>query len=139
MTGENPDGPDIMSVLGVVRAQRGVKVAAAPGQPAFPSFVYNGGAVVTSPVVYSSFWGALWADADHQNAAQRLNQYLQDLVASNFMNVLSQYGVGTGAGTGQFVQASFLANVANQMADSDIQNAIQQAIDGGQIPEPPAN
>jgi len=137
---ENEGGPEIMSVLGVVPARRAIKAAAAaPGQPAFQGFVYNGGAVVTSPVVYTSFWGTLWSDADHQVAAQRLNQYMQDLLASNFMNVLSQYGVGTGAGSGQFAQASFLADVANQLADRDIQNTIQQAVDAGQIPEPPAN
>jgi hypothetical protein len=140
MSDENPSGPEMMSVLGVVPARRAIKAAAAaPGQPAFPGFVYNGGAVITSPLVYASFWGALWADAAHQTAAQRLNQYMQDLLAGNFMNVLSQYGVGTGAGSGQFMQATFLANVANQLADSDIQNTIQQAINAGQIPEPPAN
>ena len=131
-----------MSVLGVVSARRAIKAAAAaaaPKQLAFPGFVYNGGSVIASPAVYTSFWGALWSDAAHQSAAQRLNLYLQDLLASNFMNVLSQYGVGTGAGSGQFVQTSFLANVANQLADSDIQNTIQQAINAGQIPEPPAN
>ena len=133
------NGPEIMSVLGIVSARRAVRVAAAPGQPAFPGFMYNGGAVVTSPVVYASFWGALWSDSAQQASAQRLSLYLQDLVASNFMNVLSQYGVGTGAGSGQFMQASFVANVANQLADADIQSTIQQAIDAGQIPEPPAN
>ena len=55
------------------------------------------------------------------------------------MNVLSQYGVGTGAGSGRFAQASFVANVANQLTDTDIQSTIQQAINAGQIPEPPAN
>jgi len=132
-----------MSVLGVVSARRVTKAAAAaaapPGQLAYPGFVYTGGSVIASPVVYTSFWGALWSDAAHQSAAQRLNLYLQDLLASNFMNVLSQYGVGTGAGSGQFVQTSFLANVANQLADGDIQNTIQKAINAGQIPEPPVN
>ena len=131
-------GPKAASVLGVVPALRAVK-AAAPGQVAFPGFSYNGGAIITSPTVYTSFWGSLWSDAAHQAAAQRLNLYVQDLLASNFMNVLSQYGVGTGAGSGRFVQGSFLATVANQLTDNDIQNAIQQTIDGGQIPEPPAN
>lgn len=139
MPDENPDGPQTKAVLGVVSALRAVEVAAAPGQPAFPGFVYNGGAVVAIPAVFTSYWGALWSDADHQSAAQRLNLYVQDLLASNFMNVLSQYGVGSGAGSGQFMAASFLPNVANQLADSDIQNAIQQAINAGQIPEPPAN
>jgi len=139
MPDENP-GAEIMPVLGVVPARRAVeRAAAAPGQPAFPGFVYNGGAVITSPVVYTSFWGALWSDTDHQAAAQRLNLYMQDLLASNFMNVLSQYGVGTGAGSGQFAGDSFVENVANQLTDGDIQSIIQQAIDDGEIPEPPPN
>jgi len=69
------NGPEIMSVLGIVSARRAVRVAAAPGQPAFPGFMYNGGAVVTSPVVYASFWGALWSDSAHQASAQRLSLY----------------------------------------------------------------
>jgi serine protease len=131
-----------MPVLGVVSARRATKAAAAaaaPGQLAFPGFVYNGGSVIASPAVYTSFWGALWSDAAHQSAAQRLNLYVQDLLASNFMNVLSQYGVGSGAGSGQFAQTSFLPNVANQLTDNDIQNTIQPAINAGQMPEPPAN
>lgn len=130
--------PEIATVLGKVPAIRAPR-AAATGQQAFPGFVYNGGTVITSPLVYASFWGALWSDAAHQTAAQRLGQYLQDLLNSNFMNVLSQYGTGTGAGSGSFGQTSFVANVSNQLADSDIQNTIQSNIDAGAIPEPPAN
>jgi hypothetical protein len=131
--------PEIAPILGVVPARKAIKAAAAVGQPAFPGFVYNGGSVITSPVVHTSFWGALWSDATHQTAAQRLNLYVQDLLASKFMNVLSQYGVGSGAGSGQLGQTTFLAGVANQLTDADIQNNIQQAINSGQIPEPPAN
>ncbi len=140
MVKQNTAVPQIVPILGVVPARKAIKAAvAAAGQPAFPGFVYNGGTVITSPIVNTSFWGALWSDAAHQTAAQRLNLYVQDLLASNFMNVLSQYGVGKGAGSGQFGQTSFLAGVANQLTDSDIQSNIQQAINAGQIPEPPAN
>jgi len=139
MAVENDGNAEIISVLGVVPSRKAVKAAAAPGQPAFPGFVFNGGPIIASPMVYTSFWGALWSDTSHQTVAQRLSQFVQDLLASNFMNVLSQYGVGSGAGSGQFVQSSFLANVANQLADSDIQNNIQQAINVGAIPEPPPN
>ena len=128
------------AVLGGVPAMQKPHLAAAQaGQPAYPGFVYNGGTVITSPVVYTSFWGALWNDAAHQSAAQRLNQFMQDLLNSNFMNVLSQYGVGTGAGSGSFGQASFVADVSDQLTDADIQNTIQASIDSGAIPEPPAN
>jgi hypothetical protein len=126
-------------VLGVVSARKPQRVAASAGQPAFPGFIYNSGPVITSPVLYTSFWGALWSDSDHQTAAQRLNQFAQDLLNSNVMNVLSQYGVGSGNGSGSFGQASFAANVPNQLTDSNIQNIIQSSINSGLIPEPPAN
>jgi len=125
-------------VLGGVPARKVFRAAAAPGQPAFPGFVYNGGTVITSPVVSTSFWGALWSDSAHQAAAVRLNQFVQDLLNSNYMNVLSQYGVGTGAGSGTFGQSSFVGNAPSQLIDADIQNLIQANINAGAIQEPPA-
>jgi hypothetical protein len=126
-------------VLGVVSARKPRGVAARAGKPAFPGFVYNGGPVIASPILYTSFWGALWNDSAHQTAAQRLNQFAQDLLNSNFMNVLSQYGVGSGNGSGSFGKASFVASVPNQLTDTDIQKIIQTSINTGVLPEPPAN
>jgi hypothetical protein len=131
--------PVARPVLGVVSARKPLRVAAQPGQPAFPGFVYNGGPVIASPVLYISFWGALWSDSAHQMAALRLDQFAQDLLASDFMNVLSQYGVGSGKGSGSFGKASFIANVPAQLTDAGIQSIIQSSINAGMIPEPPAN
>lgn len=116
---------------------------AGPLAPAIPDFVYNGGPVITCPFIYASFWGSLWlSDPAHLEAAGRLTQFLEDLVNSNFMNILSQYGVASGnTGTnaaGLYMQTSFCPNVANQLANSDIENTIQQAINAGAVPEPPA-
>jgi hypothetical protein len=127
-------GPSIHNPKKVMEA-RGVPVAAG----AFPGFVYNGGPVVTCPFVYTSFWGSQWGELDHLVEAGRLSQFCDDLVNSDFMNILSQYGVGTGNGSGLFMQASFVHNVPNQLADSDIHNIIQSCIDSGAIPEPGAN
>ncbi|MDE3137226.1 MAG: hypothetical protein KGL59_11675 [Acidobacteriota bacterium] len=103
--------------------------------PRFPGFTYHGGPIVTSPVVYTSFWGGLWArDAAHQQAAARLVQFCRDLLSSKFMNVLSQYGVGNG----RFAQSSNISNVAAQLSDAAVQQTIQTAIDSGLIPEPPS-
>jgi hypothetical protein len=55
------------------------------------------------------------------------------------MNVLSQYGVGSGKGSGLFIQASFISSVPTALKDSDIHNIIQLAITAGAIPEPPHN
>jgi len=112
----------------------------APAAAAFPTFVYNGGPVVTTPLVYTSFWGPQWqADQAHAQRTGRLNQFLQDLMKSNFMNVLSQYGVGSGAGSGCFIRASFLSNVPDTLTDTQIQSIIQSCIDAGVLPEPTQN
>jgi len=60
-------------------------------------------------------------------------------MASQYMNVLSQYGASNGAGGGLFIQASFVHNVASSISDTDIHNILQTAINAGAIPEPPAN
>jgi hypothetical protein len=63
----------------------------------------------------------------------RLTQFHQDLLASDFMNVLNQYGVGGG-----IVLRPLFFNVGapNILADSDIRATIQTAIDMGVLPEP---
>lgn len=116
--------------------------AALAAQGQFPNFTYMGGPVIAMPQVHVSFWGALWSDAGHQTRAQRLAQFHSDLLASGFMNVLSQYGVGQGAGNaGSYVGSSTLANAATTLTDSLIRSTIQNAIDMGLMPEPgsPAN
>jgi hypothetical protein len=106
-----------------------------PGK--FPNFAYHGGPVIASPEVHTSFWGALWSDAVHQARAQRLNQFHRDLLASGFMNVLSQYGVGQGAGkAGAFVSDSFISNIPSTLTDPMIRTLIQSGIDSGGLPEP---
>jgi hypothetical protein len=102
-----------------------------------PNFSYHGGPVVRRPQVFSSFWGPTWSQPANQARAARLNQYLTDLLKSRYMNILSQYGVGAGAGAaGAFVRAIFIANVASQLTDSDIRAVIQSGIDKGVLPEP---
>ncbi len=56
-------------------------------------------------------------------------------MASQYMNVLSQYGASNGAGGGLFIQASFVHNVASSISDTDIHNILQTAINAGAIPE----
>lgn len=118
---------------GATRLERAAPAAKA-GK--YPNFVYNGGPVVATPRIYASFWGASWeSDAAQQTVAARLEQFLKDLAASQFMNVLAQYGVGTASYAG----ASTLASVASQLNNAGVQSAIQNAIDAGTIPEPPKN
>jgi hypothetical protein len=125
------------SIYGVERAVEPRVTLPAAG--VFPGFVYNGGPVLTYPLMYTSFWGSLWTDSTHLEVAGKLNQFCSDVVNSNFMNILSQYGVGTGNGSGLFMQATFVYNAPNQLTDSNIQQIIQSCIDAGTIPEPGPN
>jgi hypothetical protein len=114
-------------------------VAAAPGPAGaaqFPGFSFHGGPVIRSPQVTTSFWGSLWSDDAHQQLAADLNQFHADLLQSDFMNVLSQYGVGTGAGSGAFLGATFISDVTDTLTDQGIQDVIQSAIDSGTLQEP---
>src|SRR6266851_6726618 len=109
---------------------------------AFPGFVNHGGLVVATPLVYASFWGSLWtSDAAHLTRAARLTQFLTDLVASQYLNVLSQYGSSSGAGGACYLGASFVSNVPNNMNDPQIRALIQTSINAGVVPQPgnPAN
>ena len=72
---------------------------AVPAAPAHSDFVWNGGPVLSCPMMYATFWGSSWTSTPSGLAeAARLSQFLQDIANSQFMNVLSQYGVGSGRG-----------------------------------------
>jgi hypothetical protein len=115
-------------------------VAAGPAAAAHGDFVYNGGPVVAYPIIYPTFWGSKWSDAAHQPQAARLVQFLRDLVSSSYMNILTQYGVGTGPGSSQVLEPTFISNgVPATLTDAGIHGIIQKAIDTGVIDGPPPN
>lgn len=108
-----------------------------PASAAFPDFSYHGGPVIKCANVYTSFWGAGWSTDAGQQRASRLSQFMTDFLTSNYMNILSQYGSGNGAGAaGAFFGASFVSNVPNELSDSDIHTIIQSCIDNGVFPDP---
>jgi hypothetical protein len=105
------------------------------GSGTFPFFVYNGGAVVSNPQVYNIFLGD-WSSTANQARATRLNQFITDLMNSDFMNMLAQYGCGS---TGTFENAVFIANSNNNLLDSDLHTFIQTEINENALPEPTAS
>src|SRR5207302_11199168 len=89
--------PHAPSIRGVRLSRK--QAPAPPTAARFPGFVYNGGPVIASPQVYTSFWGPLWTqDQAHKSRADRLSRAHADLLQRGLMNVLSQSGVGHGAG-----------------------------------------
>jgi Domain of unknown function (DUF5050) len=105
---------------------------------AFGDVEYNGGPTISCPRIHAAFWGTLWSDPTHQAQAARLVQFLKDVIASDWMNILSQYGAGTGKNSGVFAGQSFNANISGTLTDGAIHAALQVQINSGAIPEPPA-
>jgi hypothetical protein len=103
-----------------------------------PNFTYQGGPVISNPKVYTSYWGPAWERSRvHRQLRQDLDQFVQDFLVSDYMNILSQYGVGSGPGkTGRFVDNSIDPAVNGVLTDTDIQIKIQNLINAGKLPEP---
>jgi hypothetical protein len=108
----------------------GAPVASGPG--AFPDFIYRGGEVINYPLVYLVFLGD-WSSTANQNRATRLQQFMTDLMNSNYMNLLAQYGCGS---TGTVVNSVFIASTDHDLSDADITTKLQNAINNNTIPEP---
>lgn len=106
--------------------------AIASGTGNFGNFLYRGGPVINTPQVYALFVGD-WSSAANQTRANRLSQFMVDLMNSRYMNILSQYGCGT---TGTLVNRVFIASTDNDLSQADIEGIIQTAINNNQIPEP---
>jgi len=135
-----PNGSESKRKIGGVGSAKAPGVPAAPAAPAalaHGDFVYNGGPVIANPIFYPTFWGSSWSDAAHQAQAARLVQFLKDMISSDWMNVLTQYGVGSGNGGGQVLAPSFIPSVPTTLTDAQIHLTIQAAINSGTLPEPP--
>jgi hypothetical protein len=108
------------------------------GSAAFSGFTYHGGPVIGCAQVYPTFWGDQWlTDPASTQRAGRLSQFVKDFLASGYMNILSQYGCGSGAGSaGVFVRSGFVSGVPNNLDETSIHSTLQACINNGAIPEP---
>lgn len=102
------------------------------GAGAWPNMLYQGGPVIHNPNVYVVFVGD-WTSAANQTRATRLAQFVTDLLNSSFMNILSQYGVGS---TGTVAGSVFLAEATTSLTHSDLVTLLQNAINSNSLPEP---
>jgi hypothetical protein len=100
------------------------------------NFTNHGGPVVTSPQVRAVYWGSSWHDSNHVVEQARYNSFLSDLLQSSVMNLLSQYGVGSG----NFVDGSFSdLTIPANLTDAQIQAILQGYFSAGSVPEPNGN
>ena len=111
-----------------------IHLAAIPGVR-HPQFKNHGGPLISAPRITTSFWGAGWSKPENHARADRLNQFIRDFLASKYMNILTQYGIGPGTFAGE----TLVTTVAADLSDKDIHAVIQKAIDNGSISEPGPN
>ncbi|HEY2661963.1 MAG TPA: hypothetical protein VGI79_19745 [Caulobacteraceae bacterium] len=108
----------------------GPRLASGPG--AFPNFTYHGGRVINDPQVYCVFLGD-WTSTANQTRATRLGQFISDLMNSDYMNMLAQYGVGS---SGNLANSVFISSSDNNLSRADIESTFQTAINNNTLPEP---
>ncbi len=99
------------------------------------NITYAGGPIIACPLVYLNFWGDLWDDPTHISIAVKLIQFYQDLLSSNFMNILTQYGI-FGKESGAVTQSLYGSGVPNTMTVSDYENIFNIYIEFGLLPNP---
>src|SRR5579863_9154080 len=97
-----------------------------------PDFNYQGGPIIKDPQVYTIYFGDAWGGAP-STRTNRLDQFISDLMNSQYMNMLAQYGVGS---TGNFIRSVFIGNSNHTLLRADIDNMLQNAINTNVIPEP---
>lgn len=102
------------------------------GTGTIADFKYHGGPIINTPRVYAIFLGD-WTSASNQNRATRLSQFMSDLLNSQYMNILTQYGCGT---TGTVANSVFIESSDHDLSGTDINNILQTAINGNKVPEP---
>ena len=74
--------------------------------------------------VYAVYLGD-WTGTSNQNRITQLNQFISDFLSSSYMDVLSQYGIGT---SGNFVNSVIISDVSNTLVDADFQTVLQNAM-----------
>jgi hypothetical protein len=73
-----------------------------------------------------------WSSSADQTRATNLKQFVSDMLNSNYMNILSQYGCGT---SGSVVSSPTVPSPDNDLSTDDIHGIIQSAIDNNLVPD----
>lgn len=133
----------------VRRKMRGRPLGFRPGAGCFEQLerrevfnaTYHGGALLANVEVQAVYLGSNWvSQATLQNEATQLDQYLDYLVDSPYMDMLTDAGYGVGQGTAS-TGAKINVSLAgfNTITDADIQGVLVQAIDQSLIQQPTTN
>jgi hypothetical protein len=100
-----------------------------------PSLVHGSGPVLQQVQVETLFLGQQWQnDSTYSSLRNNLNDFLQNLTGSSYMDLMSQYGVGHGS----FIDTSigfFIPdpNMTENISDAQIQTFITFSVNDGSL------
>lgn len=100
------------------------------------AFTNQGGTIVKSPQIYNVFIGD-WSGITSKLRATNLDTFIQDLLTSDWMNVLAEYNDSL-AGS-KFMGSIFLPSPSDTLLGSDVQKLLISAIKSKQLAEPIGN
>lgn len=113
---------------------------AAPPAPA-AQLTYRGGPLLTAVQVFTVFWGSGWNAVAQQGTAQSLNRFFQFVVASPYLDQLSEYSTpGKAIGRGSFAGTATIADTLGATVDdAAIQQMLAQQVGRKAVPAPTPN
>jgi hypothetical protein len=113
-----------------------------------PSLTNHTGPVLGAVEVVPIYWGAAWANSTNAKVAAQLDQYFDFILASSYIDLLSQYGTAsTPIGHGRRVRSvrasssepGTVTSGGRQVTDAQIQTAVQGWVADGTVPATTAN
>ncbi|HEV2670633.1 MAG TPA: hypothetical protein VGU74_06040 [Gemmatimonadales bacterium] len=115
--------------------------AAVPGIAAPPAaqLTYRGGPLLTAVQVFSVYWGAAWNDAAQQATMQKLNGFLQFIVASPYVDQLAEYNTPQHKiAHGSYIGTATITDppTGTSVTDAAIQQMLEQQVARKALPPP---
>jgi hypothetical protein len=133
---ETQSGPIIIVPLHVPEEERAL-AAAPPAQ-----LVYNNGPLLTAVQVFTIFWGSAWQQSPASTMVSNINGFFDYILTSSLIDQLAEYSVsgqtiGHGSRTGTTTITT--SDPGSTVADSDIQQMLNNGIANNTLPQPGAN
>ncbi len=113
------------------------KTPAAPAQ-----LVYNNGPLLTAVQVYIIFWGSAWQQSPASDTVTNINSFFDYILTSSLMDQLAEYSTsGQTIGHGSRIGTTTIttSDPGSTVADSDIQQLLNNGIASNTLPHPNAN
>jgi hypothetical protein len=107
-----------------------------------PQLVYNNGPLLTAVQVFTVFWGAAWQQSPSSNIVLKINSFFDYILTSPLIDQLAEYSTsGQNIRHGSRIGTTTITTPApgSTVADSDIQNLLNNAIANNTLPQPGAN